>query len=89
MASTTRADAAGGPLLTPGQVAQVMACSPDLVHDLISSRALPAVLISQNVRSRKPRFRVRPEDLHKFIESRMVRPPARRLPRRGNYERLV
>ncbi len=83
------ADAQGEALLTPDQVAEKLGCSKDLVLDHIHLRALPAVLISKNVRSRKPMFRVRPDDLAAFIESRMVRPPAHRLPRRTPYERLV
>ena len=82
-------EAQGEPLLTPAQVAEKLSCSKDLVLSIIHRRQLPAVLISSNVRSRKPRFRVRPEDLRQFIEARLVRPQAKRLPRRAPYERLV
>jgi excisionase family DNA binding protein len=77
-------------MLSPKQVAQRLGCSLDHALDLIHTRRLPAMNISKDVKSLRPRFRVKVEDLQRFIESRMVRPPAKKLPRRRSpYERHV
>jgi excisionase family DNA binding protein len=77
------------PLLTPQQVAEALACSRDLVLDIIHKRELPAVLISRSQRSRKPLYRVKPADLESFIQSRLMGPAYKRPPRRPPYERIV
>lgn len=78
-----------GTLLTPRQVAEHLSCSSDLVIRIIHRRELAAICISKSSRSRKPRYRIRPEDLQKFIDGRYIQPPAVRQPRRGGYVRHV
>jgi len=81
-------------LLTPEQVAELLACSDCQVLRLIKKRQLAATIISTNSRSHKPLYRIRPADLAEFINRRMVQPalpPAakKRRPRKPTYERIV
>jgi excisionase family DNA binding protein len=79
----------GAAFLTPAQVAEALACSKDLVLDIIHRGELPAVMISKSARSRKPLYRVAPADLRRFVEARRVQPAPKRLPKRPAYTRWV
>lgn len=80
-------------MLTPRQVGEQLGMSNDHVLDLIHAGQLRALNLSRTVRSRKPRFRVRPEDLARFLESRLTEPVshrfAKRRQRRPSYVRHV
>lgn len=78
-----------GALLSPQQVARRLGCSVDQVRDIIRSRSLSAVNISQNPRGQRPRYRVKPEDLERFIAERTLGPVVRRPRRRPAYTREV
>lgn len=51
--------------LTAAEVAELLACGPDMVRDLIRDRKLKAMNIS---RSKVPRYRVHPDELARFIK---------------------
>ncbi len=66
-------------MLTPPEVAQQIGIDAEKVRTWIATGELRAVNIAERV-SGRPRWRIRPDDLEAFLESRTAAPaaPARR-----------
>lgn len=73
-------------LLKPSEIAERWGCKVQFVHGLIRDGQLRGVRIGGG--DRKPRFRVRPEDLDQFERGREVDPSPRR-GRRQKHENLT
>ena len=66
------------PYLTPPEIAKLLRVSSEKVLNWIRKAELKAVNVSEGFR---PRYRIRREDLHLFLRSREVQPPAPRASR--------
>jgi len=76
--STAPADTA--PLLTPPQVARRLQCTPEKVLRWIRTGSLRAVNLGDG--PKRPRFRIDPAELDRFLVSREVSPRPRPVRRR-------
>ena len=86
MNATPNAEAvqAADEVLKPTEIAEELKVSADIVCQWIKAGELTATLVSVDRASKKPLFRVRREDLERFLADRETRPPAdRRRARRG------
>ena len=74
--------------LSPAAIAKQLDISPDTVLAWIARGALSAINASRDPRSRKPRWRVSPDDLEAFLGTRRNKPaPVRAAPRPRRGER--
>jgi hypothetical protein len=60
------------PLLTRKQIATRWRVDVDAVSALIASKQLPAVNVARDPKSKRPTWRIRPEDLEAFELRRMT-----------------
>jgi transposase len=67
--------------LTPPAIAKRLRVKPSKVIAWIKRDELVAIDVSEN-RGRRPRWRIAPEELQRFLESRSSRHPARAARRR-------
>ena len=68
-------------LLTPPAIGKRLGIKADRVRELIRNGELRAVDLARRG-SRRPRYRISPDDLADFLQARTVRPPPARAPRR-------
>lgn len=85
-AAATQLALAGDDNLTPRQVAERYRMDVDKVYDMIRSGQLPAVDVSSRPGSRKPRYRIRRQDLEAFEASRATQPPPARPSRKTGHD---
>ena len=69
-----------GPFLTPNAVAERLALDVDAVRGFIATGQLAAVNVGRG--TRKPRWRIDPLDLDRFLETRRTAPTPKPSPRR-------
>lgn len=69
--------------LSPADIAERLKVSTDTVSAWIARGELPAVNASRNPKSRKPRWRVSPDDLEAFMAARRNKPAPVRAARRA------
>jgi hypothetical protein len=68
--------------LTPPAVAKSLGVKPSKIISWIKRGELVAIDVCEN-RGRRPRWRIAPEELQRFLESRSSRKPARATRRRN------
>ena len=68
-------------MLTPPRLAKIWGVSPDKILKLINAAELRAVNLATNPKGR-PRYRISLDEIARFEESRMVKPPVPKTRRR-------